>query len=357
MKRIFVTFVCVCLCSSTAIAVPNIINYQGSLSDSEGNPIDGTVLMTFRLFNDPYSGSSVWTESNIVVAVNNGLFSVTLGETNPLTPAMFSVPRWLSISVNGDPEIMPRVRFTSHPWSLLSEDSERLDSQEPNYYLQWGNLVNVPSGFADGIDNEGSFTAGNGINISGDEISIAPSGVNGAMIQDGTVTDNDIANNTISGAKITNYTIGDSDIQANSITNFRLSEETGIAYAFNGSPLGVGTSQMTDLLTISITVPSSGYIYLQGSSTARLSGSTAWGYAYLQIDDDQGGTTLTHASSAGAEGFSTSNGKEFSLSPLRVFYVNASGTYTFRLEGMRLGNNGVTFHRSMLVAMYIKTEY
>ncbi len=40
--------------------------------------------------------------------------------------------------------------------------------------VHWGNLTAVPAGFADGIDNEASFTAGPGIIVDGDEIRIDP---------------------------------------------------------------------------------------------------------------------------------------------------------------------------------------
>ena len=48
-------------------AVPTLINYQGYLTDSGGNPVaDGDYSITFSLYTVASGGSSEWTETQTV---------------------------------------------------------------------------------------------------------------------------------------------------------------------------------------------------------------------------------------------------------------------------------------------------
>jgi hypothetical protein len=90
------------------------INYQGHLTDSAGEPISGTLPMTFKLYRDPSGGTAVWTEQRSgsnAVPVTDGLFSVSLGSVTPIDISLFGEPLWLGISVNGDAEMSPRERL------------------------------------------------------------------------------------------------------------------------------------------------------------------------------------------------------------------------------------------------------
>ena len=98
---------------------PNLLNYQGVLKDSAGNPITGTRAMTFRLYDAATGGTLLWNETQPSVSVNNGLFSVLLGSVTPLSPSNFSGPnRWLGVTVASDPEMTPRQRIASAAYAL-----------------------------------------------------------------------------------------------------------------------------------------------------------------------------------------------------------------------------------------------
>ncbi len=47
--------------------VPNQFNYQGTLTDTSGNPITGTESMTFSLYADSTGGTSLWSETQATV--------------------------------------------------------------------------------------------------------------------------------------------------------------------------------------------------------------------------------------------------------------------------------------------------
>ena len=53
-------------------AVPSLINYQGVLTDQEGEPLSGTYFMTFIIYDAASGGNQLWTEAHGSVNVNEG---------------------------------------------------------------------------------------------------------------------------------------------------------------------------------------------------------------------------------------------------------------------------------------------
>ena len=86
--------------------VPRLINYQGKLYDSAGNPLTGQYEVTFRLYNVESGGTHVWSETRNVNC-ENGLYNVILGLTAPIDPD-FDGNYWLGVQVTGDAELSPR---------------------------------------------------------------------------------------------------------------------------------------------------------------------------------------------------------------------------------------------------------
>lgn len=108
------------LASVSTADVPRLINYQGILTDSGGQPIDGTHNLTFKVYPDSGAATpALWTEQHIGVDVDEGLFNVILGSSTAIPEGLFEDPeRWLGIAVDVDPEMYPRMRITSVPWAL-----------------------------------------------------------------------------------------------------------------------------------------------------------------------------------------------------------------------------------------------
>ena len=109
------------LSASIQAAVPNTMNYQGRLTDDQGQPVTNTVSMTFTIYDAETGGNSKWTETHPSVSVIDGLFSVVLGQGTPAAPiedTVFTGPdRWLEIIVGGE-TIIPRTKLASSPYSL-----------------------------------------------------------------------------------------------------------------------------------------------------------------------------------------------------------------------------------------------
>lgn len=102
---------------SYAAAIPKLINYQGMLADTAGNPLTGAYSMTFKIYDDSAAGNLEWTETQAEIEVANGLFNVTLGAVTALNLA-FDESYWLQVRVGN--ETMPRMRFTSVGYAYRS---------------------------------------------------------------------------------------------------------------------------------------------------------------------------------------------------------------------------------------------
>lgn len=112
---------------SVALAqVPPLIRYQGQAVDSNGVPLEGPYALTFRLYQTETGGTAAWTERQDNVQLLSGHFSVLLGQVTPLSGMDWSLPCWLSVQVNEEPELAPRQRITSVPLALRAETAEQL---------------------------------------------------------------------------------------------------------------------------------------------------------------------------------------------------------------------------------------
>jgi hypothetical protein len=59
--------------------IPNLINYQGRLTDAQGNPVNGNRTMAVRIYDKPTGGEMTYEETIGTVAVKNGLYSFQFG--------------------------------------------------------------------------------------------------------------------------------------------------------------------------------------------------------------------------------------------------------------------------------------
>jgi len=93
MKKAYIPFaaaVAVLVLTVPALAdAPNLLNYQGRLTDLSGNPKNGTFSMQFAVYDSESGGNqlpsgSPWSETQSVT-VTNGVFNLLLGNVTPLS--------------------------------------------------------------------------------------------------------------------------------------------------------------------------------------------------------------------------------------------------------------------------------
>jgi hypothetical protein len=108
--------------TSSYAEIPHLINYQGRLTDSSGQPIDGARDITFRIFDSENGGIQLWEEAQTGVVVQKGIFSVLLGSVTNLNLA-FDIPYYLEIKV-GDEVMTPRQKIASAGYAFRAEIAE-----------------------------------------------------------------------------------------------------------------------------------------------------------------------------------------------------------------------------------------
>jgi len=99
-------------------AVPLRLNYQGFLTDDNGNAIDDTATMVFRIYTASAGGSELWSSGSQLLNVEDGVFHYILAGV-PLSVFGAGDARWLELAVRGQ-VLSPRTEITSVAWSYLS---------------------------------------------------------------------------------------------------------------------------------------------------------------------------------------------------------------------------------------------
>ncbi|MDW8052840.1 MAG: hypothetical protein RMJ83_10235 [Armatimonadota bacterium] len=219
-----ISFVCVYFSGALPAAFAQPIVYQGFLRVN-GIPATGEFDFRFRLFNAATGGTQVGGDvfaDNLTV--RNGFYTLELNFPN----AWDGSERWLEIAVRPGPStgaytvLSPRVRVMPNAYAYYA------------YRAPWSGIIGIPAGFADGIDNDTTYSAGAGLSLLGTTFSIAPGGVvtdmiaNNAVttvkIADGAVTTAKLADNAVTSAKITDGAVGAADLANGAVTTPKLAD-------------------------------------------------------------------------------------------------------------------------------------
>jgi hypothetical protein len=167
--------------------MPETIAYQGYLTDTDGAPLDGSVNLNVRLYDASAGGTALWTEDQLGVPVAGGVFSVQLGQEEPLDGVAFDQPLWLAVRVNGGNELAPRVPLSATPYALglrglrvipSGDDDDapnligghinnRAGEVGPGGFLPQGVTISGGGGGTPGNDTEANVAAGNYGTIGG----------------------------------------------------------------------------------------------------------------------------------------------------------------------------------------------
>ncbi len=96
--------------------------YQGVLTDASGNPLNGSVTITYRIFNTDTGGTALYTQSESVT-VTDGRFDSVVGPDaiGGLTPADLAQALWIEIQINDgmyNETLTPRQRLYGAPYAF-----------------------------------------------------------------------------------------------------------------------------------------------------------------------------------------------------------------------------------------------
>lgn len=124
--------------------VPSAMNYQGLLTDTNGDPVAPTApenrTVEFRLYSQPLGGTPLWGEAQ-TVTVFKGNFSVILGNGTALSGVASSGPTafasvftnaassdlYFGITPQGGAEFTPRQKLLSSAFALRAKTAESVN--------------------------------------------------------------------------------------------------------------------------------------------------------------------------------------------------------------------------------------
>lgn len=135
--------------------VPDTMSYQGYLTDSEGQPLDGIVDLYFGLWDGAEDGELYWEEYHDGVEVNGGYFYVLLGSAgSPLGYDAYSTNhQWIGVYManptcrpgctKDDPafEKLPRQKVATAPYAIKAG---RAYSATWASKVKWDGIVGKP---------------------------------------------------------------------------------------------------------------------------------------------------------------------------------------------------------------------
>lgn len=193
-------------------------------------------------------------------------------------------------------------------------------------------------------------------------------GTDGVVLRGGSTTDG--ATFSMRSASGIEYIKLDADLSGDArvflsndaISAVEMLNEPGIASNHSIEEVDIPLAPMVDIDTVTITIPTGGYIVVEGRTSVQLYGTTGYNYVGVQIDETAGGGfDDEHVSWFGFNGFPSA--EHTPLVPVyvnRVYYKTA-GTYQFRLEGEQYVYNyaGATAKAvgQSIVAQFFPTSY
>lgn len=192
-------FICLCIIAVASQMTraadsnpPERMTFQGFLTDGNGAPLAATAPknfdVVFRIYDSQSGGNQLWSEQQ-TVTVDNGYFSVLLGEgsavgTEP-RPALSSLftgdtasDRFVETTVKGigsggsDATILPRLRLITSPYAYLAVNAinagRLVNSTNAQIVTITGTNVGINvSSPAATLDIKGSVKVSAGLTVSG----------------------------------------------------------------------------------------------------------------------------------------------------------------------------------------------
>lgn len=177
---------------STALAAPSEINYQGVLTDQQGNPVNGMRAMQIKLYDAPTGGNMTYQQNIGNVTVADGIYSFKFGSSGNGIASALNGNDHLALVVDSV-EQPTRTKILAVPYALKAKESET--STDVDYIKRTlislgilplfeqnaivSTLAGSSGGFADGQGTVASFNDPYGIAVDGNgDIIVADSGNN-----------------------------------------------------------------------------------------------------------------------------------------------------------------------------------
>ncbi len=229
-----VLLVLVSLFPLKAAAVPELINYQGYLTDAGGNPLNGNVTLTFRIWDADVAGSELWSESHAAVPVARGVFNVVLGASVAISSSLLDGNRYLGVTAGTDSEMVPRVRVTSAPYAIRAGYAENVAAGAV-----------TTSALSDTAVTEAKIAGGS---VSSEKLAsasvtaekVASGAVSSDKLVSGAVTETKIASLAVSSDKLANASVTGAKVASGTLTATHLQDGAALAEILDDDGPGSG---------------------------------------------------------------------------------------------------------------------
>jgi hypothetical protein len=132
---------------SSEVSGLRLIKFSGVLTDPNGQPLMGTIGVTFAIYKDAQDGAPLWLETQNIQPGPQGTYSALLGVTTgqgfPIELLSTNEPRWLGIQaqVLGSQE-QPRLLLVGVPYALKAADADTLAGKPLSAFVMTDSLTN-----------------------------------------------------------------------------------------------------------------------------------------------------------------------------------------------------------------------
>jgi hypothetical protein len=120
------------------LGIPHLVKFAGTIKDSQGVGLTGTLGVTFALYATQEGGAPIWLETQTVSLDQNGTYTVVLGITKSdgISKDVFVAgeARWIGVQAEGQAE-QPRTLLVSVPYALKAADAETLGGKPLSAFL------------------------------------------------------------------------------------------------------------------------------------------------------------------------------------------------------------------------------
>ncbi len=226
-------------------AAPDLVNYQGKLTDNNGYPLDGTYGIVFKIYDVVTGGTEIWTQTINPVTVTHGHFNVIL--SNGITNAFSGDTRYIGLTVPAisATEISPRQQILSTPFAIRAD------------YASSAGVTADNSVTSEKIENG---------EVKAEDIGTGEVGA--SEIATNAVGASEIATNAVGASEIAANAVGSSEIANRSVTIGDLASDI-IPLPYDGG--GTGTAICSCVTASGWSTIASKYVYIpSGSSVITL---------------------------------------------------------------------------------------
>lgn len=288
--------------ASVAAQSPALIPVQGFVTDDQGEPRDGEIVVDILLFTSAVDGDELHAESQVLDA-DVGYFSTEIGLGDELDLSIFANNGevWFEIVID-DEVLEPRIQFGTAPYAAWAEwagdartiggvtleelqaatdwadltgvPEDLLDGDDDTF--DWSELTGIPEEFLDGDDvgesvdlseyqlqltdscPEGSsfrvinadgtfsceddtdttYSAGTGLSLLGTVFSIPDDAINSARLASNSVGNDAMQNDAIGSSEVIDNSLTTSDLADNSVGSAELADNSVDLAAMQNNSVG-----------------------------------------------------------------------------------------------------------------------